>query len=94
MPHLIQHPHGVVISICVQPRASKNQVVGLQGEELEVRLTSAPVEGAASKLCCEFFAKLLGVPKSQVRLIAGERSRHKRLLIANLSVDEVRQVLA
>jgi uncharacterized protein len=85
---------GVVLQVLVQPRAGRNEVVGVQGEELKIRLTSPPVEGAANRLCCEYLAGLCGVPRSQVTLLAGHRSRHKRLLIAGLEMDGVRQILA
>ncbi len=75
----------VLLRIYVQPRASRNQLSGLQGEELKVRLTSPPVEGAANRACCEFFAGLLGVAKGAVRVAAGETSRHKRLAVRGLS---------
>jgi len=90
------HPggEGVTIDLVVQPRASKNEVVGLQGEELKVRLTSPPVEGAANRLCCEFFAKKLKVAKRDVELLAGEKSRHKRLLIRGVTLEAVEKALA
>ncbi len=92
-PYLQGSKEGVIISVYVQPRASKNEVVGLQGNELKLRLTSPPVEGAANKLCREFLAKLLGVAKGQVRLVAGDKSRHKRLLARGVTQELVRQVL-
>lgn len=80
---------GVLIRLFVQPRASKNEIVGVLGEELKIRLTSPPVEGAANRLCCEFVAKRLGVAKGQVDLVAGETSRHKRLLVHGVDVAAV-----
>lgn len=94
MPWLRRSPAGVTVDLYVQPRASKNEIVGVQGEELKVRLTSPPVEGEANKLCVEFIAKRLGVPKSAVELAAGDRSRHKRLLISGATEEEVRRALA
>ncbi|MCD6525691.1 MAG: DUF167 domain-containing protein [Desulfuromonas sp.] len=82
-----------VIAVLVQPRASKNGLCGLQGDELKVRLTSPPVDGAANKLCCEYFAKLLGCSKRSVTLLSGHKSRHKRLVVEGLSCAEVRQCL-
>lgn len=93
MPWLRRQRDGVTIDLHVQPRASKNEIVGVQGEELKVRLTSPPVEGEANRLCVEFFAKRLGIARSAVELIAGEKSRHKRLLIRGVEAEEVRQVL-
>lgn len=93
-PWLTPAEGGVTVALYVQPRASRNEIAGEQGGELKVRLTSPPVEGAANKLCGEFFAKLLGVSKGQVTLVAGERSRHKRLFIRGVTADEVRRALA
>ncbi|APG24289.1 MAG: DUF167 domain-containing protein [Syntrophotalea acetylenica] len=85
---------GVLLDIHVQPRASRNELAGLQGDCLKLRLTSPPVEGAANKACREFIAKLLGVAKSRVTLVSGDKSRHKRLLIEGMTVEEVRSVLS
>jgi uncharacterized protein len=93
MPWLRQHRDGVTIDLHVQPRASRNEIVGVQGEELKVRLTSPPVEGEANRLCVEFIAKTLKVAKSTMELVAGEKSRHKRLLIRGMTAEEVRSAL-
>ena len=89
----VERAEGVVLAILVQPRASKNQLCGVQGEELKVRLTSPPVDGAANKLCRDFFAKLLRCSKSNVSLISGHKSRHKRLLIEDLTRQHVVEVV-
>ncbi|HKI51099.1 MAG TPA: DUF167 family protein [Geothermobacteraceae bacterium] len=93
MPYLQTTDEGVVIALFVQPRASKNQLVGSLDHELKVRLTSPPVDGAANALCIKFFAKLLGVAKSEIDLVAGEKSRHKRLLVRDVRLDVVRSAL-
>jgi uncharacterized protein (TIGR00251 family) len=93
MPWLREVAGGVAVELHVQPRASRNEIVGVQGEELKVRLTSPPVEGEANRLCVEFFARLLRLPKSAVDLVAGERSRHKRLLLRGVTAEEVRRAL-
>ena len=80
---------GVIVTLHVQPRASKNEIIGVQAGALKVRLTSPPVEGAANKLCCEFIGKLCGVAKRAVTIQSGAKSRHKRLLVSGLSEAEV-----
>jgi hypothetical protein len=92
-PFLQGRDDGVIINVYVQPRASKNQLVGLQADELKLRLTSPPIEGAANKLCREFLAKLLGVAKGQVTLVAGDKSRHKRLFARGVTPEQARRVL-
>ena len=81
LPFLTSFEDSLILSVYVQPRASKNQLCGIQGEELKIRLTSPPVDGAANKLCREFIADLFDVSKSSVEIISGETSRHKRLRI-------------
>ena len=80
---------GVTFGVHVQPRASRNELCGIQGEELKLRLTSPPVEDAANKLCIEVLAKLLGVAKSNVAIIAGTRSRHKTIRINGVTSAKV-----
>lgn len=89
MIQITETPDGIVFSIHVQPRASKNELCGEHDGALKVRLTSPPVEGAANKLCIEFFAKLLGVAKSKVTIIAGEKSRHKTIRVTGASRAEL-----
>ena len=80
---------GIVLSLHIQPRASKNELCGVQGNALKIRLTSPPVDGAANKLCREFLADLLDVPKSAVEIISGETSRHKRVRIASTDPEKL-----
>lgn len=88
-----QSNDATLIALLVQPRASKNTLCGLQGDELKVRLTSPPVDGAANKMCCTFFARLLGCSKSSVTIERGHTSRHKQLRIEACSAAEVLKVL-
>lgn len=80
---------GVTFGVHVQPRASRNEICGLQGNELKLRLTSPPVEDAANRLCIEFLAKQLGVAKSNVSIIAGAKSRHKTIRVTGITTDQV-----
>ena len=61
----------------VQPRASRSEVSGLHGDALKVRVTAAPVEGAANAAVIELMAGVLGVPRGSIRIVSGEASRNK-----------------
>lgn len=78
------------LKVHVQPRASRNAVVGWREGSLAVRLTAPPVEGAANKACRDFLAEALGVKRADVELISGDKSREKRFRIAGLSEAELR----
>jgi uncharacterized protein (TIGR00251 family) len=93
LPCLRQTDAGVEVFLYLQPRASRNKVVGLQGVELKVTLTAPPVDGAANKACCLFMAKLCGLPGSYVRIVSGETSRHKCLLLEDADFLQVTRLV-
>ena len=82
------------LSVRVQPRASRNEVAGLVGETLKIRLTAPPVDGEANEACLDFLAKLLDLSPSRLAIIQGERSRTKVIRIAGLTQEEVATRLA
>jgi hypothetical protein len=92
-PWLKAVPGGVELRILVQPRASRDQLAGVQGDELKIRLAAPPVNGAANAACCAFLAKLCRLPRNRVALVAGEASRHKRVLLGGAEAAMVLETL-
>jgi len=86
-------PDAAIIRLHLQPRASRTGLCGVQGDELKVRVTSPPVDDAANRLCTEFFAKAFKTAKSNVTIISGQKSRHKRLRVAGTAPDEAATLL-
>ncbi|MBT0662761.1 YggU family protein [Geobacter pelophilus] len=84
---------GVTFAVHVQPRASRMEICGMQGDALKVRLTSPPVEDAANRQLEEFIAKTLGIAKSKVSVISGTKSRQKRLLIRGADATTIAAIL-
>jgi uncharacterized protein (TIGR00251 family) len=80
---------GVLILIHLQPRASENSIAGVHGGRLKIRLTAPPVDSKANDALREFLAAKLGVSVGAVRIVKGEKSRRKDVLVAELSVDQV-----
>ena len=93
LPCLRQSDKGVELMLYVQPRASRNQIVGLHEDALKVKLTAPPVDGAANKECTAFLAKLCKLPKNSVQLVAGDSSRHKRFLLVGIDASNVESLL-
>lgn len=87
MSFIRRHPRGVLITLYVQPRSSKNEIKGLHGDALKLRITAPPVDDAANRMCIEFLAKYLGLPKSSLEIISGKNSRKKKLLYTTPSED-------
>lgn len=78
------------IKLHVTPRGSKNEIVGWRSDALCLKITAPPVEGAANASVIKFLSDALGVRKSQVELISGEKSREKVVRIIGLSDADVR----
>lgn len=94
MPYLATTNDGsVAIRVYVQPKASKNCVVGLHDGCLKVAVTSPPVDGKANIAVAEFLAKLLGVAKRDVCLSSGKSSRSKLFHITGRTGEDVRGII-
>jgi|OpeIllAssembly_1097287.scaffolds.fasta_scaffold1085544_2 hypothetical protein len=91
---LTESPAGIAFSVHVQPRASRTEVCGLQGDALKVRLTSPPVEDAANRQLAEFIAKKAGIARSRVSIIAGTKSRHKTVLVSGIDLQSLLAALS
>jgi uncharacterized protein (TIGR00251 family) len=83
----------VDLRVHVQPRASRNEVVGWREGALAVRLTAPPVDGAANKACRDFLAETLGVRRADVELVSGEKSREKRFRVHGVDEASLRSRL-
>lgn len=71
----------LILSIVVQPRASRNAFVGIHGACVKVQLTAPPVSGKANQSLIKFVAKTFGVAPSRVSLLRGQTARTKTLRI-------------
>ncbi len=74
-------PQGLAFKVFVQPRSSKNQIVGRHGDALKIKLTAPPVEGAANTMCIKYLAKCLNIPKSAIEIVTGHTARTKGILV-------------
>jgi uncharacterized protein (TIGR00251 family) len=83
-----------LLHIRVTPRARRNALGPMEEGVLAVRLSAPPVEGAANKALIAFLAEAFGVSRSAVRVESGERSRHKRVRVSDLTLEEVVHRLA
>jgi len=83
------HRETVGLKVRVQPKASRDAILGEHNGALKVAVTAAPEKGKANKAVVELLARALRVPKSNVTLVAGAASRVKTFSIAGASRDVV-----
>lgn len=68
---------GIIIEVKVDPRSSKNEIVGVVDKTVRIKLTAPPVGGAANELLIKLLAERFDIRKSDVIIMKGESSRHK-----------------
>lgn len=91
---LRETPDGVYLSVKLQPRASRNQIQGIHGNELKIGVTAPPVDSAANTALIEFLAGHLKLTRSSIELVRGQTSRHKSLFLAGIRAEQVLAKLA
>jgi uncharacterized protein (TIGR00251 family) len=84
-----QTAEGALLRLRVQPRASRNQVIGLHGDAVRIALSAPPVAGAANEALIRFLAERLDIPRSTIRLVSGENSRSKVVAIRGTPPEAV-----
>ena len=82
----------VRFSVRLQPRASKNEIVGLQSVSLKVRVTAPPVEGMANDALIELLSKALETSRRNVCIVSGHSSRTKLIEISEASLESIQRL--
>ena len=82
------------MSLRVQPRASRDEIVGWQEATLRLRVRAAPVAGAANAAVARLLARALGVPPSSISVVRGLQARTKIVEVAGLGAAEIQSRLA
>jgi hypothetical protein len=86
VPYIRECDGGVRVEVHVQPRARKTRIVGQYGDALKIQLASPPVDGKANAALRDFLAQSLELPRSQVSLVSGQRSRAKGLMARGIDL--------
>ena len=71
----------LLLELYVHPRASKNTIVGQHGDRLKISITASPTEGKANRHLIKFLAKYFDVPQNQIKIIKGDNSKYKSILV-------------
>jgi uncharacterized protein (TIGR00251 family) len=86
---LSETPTGVRIEVAVKVRASKSRVLGIKAGKLSVALAAAPVDGAANQELIDTLAEHFDLPRRQIEIVSGEKSRRKLVELRGLRAAQV-----
>lgn len=79
--YVVDAKDGALLSVFVQPRAAKDELVGVHGTALKLKVKAPPQDGRANQAVCALLARLLELRPSQVSVVSGAASRHKRVAV-------------
>jgi uncharacterized protein len=83
----------IKLEVRLTPRARRDQISGVRDGVLQVRVKAPPIDGRANEALRKLIAKRAGVPKSQVTIVRGERSRQKLLAVQGADPDAIRALV-
>jgi uncharacterized protein (TIGR00251 family) len=73
----------ITIALVLVPKASKDEIVGLLGDELKITITAPPIDGKANAHLIAFLSKQFKTAKSNIEILRGETNKHKLVKIKN-----------
>ena len=76
----------MILHCYFQPKAAQDEIVGIHGDRLKIRITAPPVDGKANDHIVKWFSKLFKVPKGDIEILQGELGRQKTLRICSPKV--------
>ena len=84
---------GFLLDIKVVPGSSRTRISGLLGESIKINVAAAPEKGKANKELVKYLSKTMGVPKSAVVVVSGEKDHRKQIRISGIGKDQLESII-
>lgn len=82
------------LKVLVQPNSKKNEVVGIHGDAVKIKIKAPPVDGEANEILVMFLSKTLNIPRKNFQILHGRASKNKLVEIAtDLSTADIQKIL-
>jgi uncharacterized protein (TIGR00251 family) len=82
------------LNLKVTPNAARSSVNGYKDGVLQVRIAAPPVKGKANRELVALLSRTLGVSKLAIKIVKGQTSRNKVIIIEGISNKEIDERLA
>jgi len=79
----------IILKVYLQPKSSRNEIVGAHRDGVKIKVTAPPVEGKANEVLIRFLAKELNISPSCIEVLKGHHSREKTLRISGMVDQEL-----
>ena len=90
---LTQDDIGVYINIKLVPNSAFNKIVDFNEEFLKIKISSPPIENRANKELISFCSDVFSINKSKIKLVSGEKSKIKKILLYDTKIEDVIQII-
>lgn len=84
---------GVRLHLFIQPKSSKNEIIGPHNGLLKIKITAPPIDGRANEGLVEFLSDYFDIPKRDISILRGESGRNKTVELFGVSEQLVREKL-
>ena len=81
------------IQVQIQPRSSKDQIIGIHDGKLKIKITAPPVDGKANESLIEFLAKTFKISKSNIEILKGHTSKLKTIKLLGVNENTYRSII-
>lgn len=82
----------MILDVKVTPNGSKNQILRWEEARLVIKIKGVPEKGKVNDTLIEFLSKTLKIAKSEIKMIAGQTSRLKKLEIRGISIERIKEL--
>jgi uncharacterized protein len=93
-PWLTPSDDGVIVAAFVQPRAGRSAVAGTHAGALKLKVTAPPLDDRANRAVEDLLARLVGMPRADVTVVAGRTSRYKRIKLVGITPERAAAALS
>jgi uncharacterized protein (TIGR00251 family) len=71
----------IFLKVYLQPRSSKNEMIGPYRDGIKIKVTAPPVEGKANEALIKILVKEFKISASSIEILKGRNSREKIIRI-------------
>ena len=91
--YLLNTTNGIIFNVKLVPNSSFSKVVDFTEEYVRIKISAPPIENKANKELIEFCSDLFDVNKSKLKIVSGDKSKLKKILIQDTSFEVISQKL-
>lgn len=91
--YFLRDKDGIILNLKIIPNSSKNEIAGILNNFIKIKINASPEKGKANDELLSFLSKKFNIKKADIRILKGEKSREKKVLINCFDINKIEKVL-